>query len=409
MKPSLYIAAICLLLLSCNKEQLITKLSASNNIDNSVVGNSGIVYIMRGGNGDGIPAAILALDINTGFVKWQHTDSINTVFSPIPCVANNTLFTLSHSSASDPLRSKTTLTAFDAHTGRLHWKKLLFNDYLNLSNPTFENNTVYAAVGNKLFAVNAENGNTIWKKVFDGLSDNLCSPTVVNGTIYIGNRLHLFSLNAVNGSVNWTVNGNLQSSSPTVANGLISFIDNTSFGNVKAFDTSGNFKWEKQGKVYGSTTVSNHIIYECEDPYPKKDIHCYGLKESNSSIGWEYSEQNILKQTIAGDGDLFYADNTLYFKLTDSVIAINTSAINEKRWSFFTGHPTDTYGILSSTIEGRGVVYTESGNNILFALNASDGSVIWRTNIGGENTYYSPVVLYDDGTTVHPTGSGMTQ
>jgi hypothetical protein len=35
--------------------------------------------------------------------------------------------------------------------------------------------------------------------------------------------------------------------------------------------------------------------------------------------------------------------------------------------------------------------------------------MIWRVNIGGDDTYYSPVILYDDGTAIHPTGSGMTQ
>ena len=264
-------------------------------------------------------------------------------------------------------------------------------------------------MGNKLFAVDAESGITIWKKVFDGLSNNLCSPTPVNGTIYIGNDLHLFSLNAANGSVNWAVDANLQGSSPTVANGLVSYVDNNDIGNVKTYDIDGGFKWQTKGNFSGSTTAKNNIVYTCEDPYPKKDFNCYGLKELDGSIGWKYSERNILMQKVEKDGDIFYADNTLYFKFTDSVIAVNTSAINENRWSFYTGHSTDKYGITSSTIAGRGVVYTESGNNMLFALNASNGSEIWRVNIGGDNTYYSPVVLYDDGTAIHPTGSGMTQ
>ena len=140
MKTKLYIAAICFLLFSCEKEQLITSLNTQNNIDNSATANSGLLYIMRDNGNGGINSAILALDIKTGSIKWQQTDSTNTdiIFSPIPCVANNTLFVVSHSVESNPLRSNTMLVAFDAHTGKLRWKKLLFNNgYLNLSAPTF--------------------------------------------------------------------------------------------------------------------------------------------------------------------------------------------------------------------------------------------------------------------------------
>ena len=76
------------------------------------------------------------------------------------------------------------------------WSTVLNKALASLTNPAFENGSVYIASEKKLYSLNSTNGNINWQKICDsGTSDNpLCSPTVINGIIYIGNRQHLFAL-----------------------------------------------------------------------------------------------------------------------------------------------------------------------------------------------------------------------
>ena len=405
MKPTLCLAVfLCTLLFSCKKDQLSQSLPQNSAEDNSTT-NSGIVYIMKDNVGVS-NATIYALNATTGALKWSNADSAYT-YSPVPCVANSKLFTMVYYEPTSDLYEMS-LVGYNARTGSRLWKTVLHRDDLALTNPTAANNAVYATAANKLYAINATNGKIIWRQVLDDHLSNLTSPTVANGKVYVGNKQHLFSLDAATGSINWTVSGHAQYSSLTVADGLISYNDNGTYATT-VLDTNGNFKWSYHGGINGSTTVHNNLIYQFDDFYNTDNLRAFGLTEANGSIGWSSSEFNKVTVSNQKCGDPFYSNNTLYVGLADSLIAMNTLADNQKKWSFFTGVPKNYIGSQASPIESGGIVYTMSAKQVLYALNANDGTLIWNKNIGGSNVNYSPVLLNIDGTAIHPTDSGMTQ
>ena len=400
---------LSLLFFACKKDQ-VSAISNSNSIENSTLINNGLVFIMK----DKHPGTIYALDANSGTIKWQYSNDTDVeAFSSSPCVANNTLFT-GITSYGNPEFSgfKTMVGAFRAHTGKVLWLTTLNNSLTSLTNPAFENGIVYIAAEKKLFAINATNGDINWKITVDsGSSDNeLCSPTVINGTIYIGNKKHLFALNAADASVKWKQNADLTASSPTVCSGIITYVDHTN-GAIKAYDTSGNFKWSfsKAGYLVGSTTTNNDYIYQGIG-YPFNQLTSFALRSDDGAVKWTYT-QPIDNKVINGKcGDPFYYQNTVYFPLEDSLIAISATGAHNKKWSFFTGIPTDSsFYSTSSPVAGHGIVYTITQQKILYAINEISGELIWKFDTHGEYPSYSPVILYNDGTAIHPTNSGMTQ
>ncbi|MEP6466701.1 MAG: PQQ-binding-like beta-propeller repeat protein [Parafilimonas sp.] len=408
MKCILYCFYISIIALSCKKDQISTVASAST-FNNSVFEKNGLVFIMK----DRHPGTIYALDANSGAVKWQYSNDTDVEsFSASPCVAGNTLFTGVTSYGNAQSSSyKTILAAFNARTGNLSWRTILNNGLTSLTNPTFENGVVYIAAEKKLFAVNAATGNINWNMTIDsGTSDNeLCSPTVINGTIYIGNKKHLFALNAADGSTKWQRNANLAYSSPTVSNGFITFVDHTN-GAIKAFDTSGNPKWlfKKAGYLIGSTTTNNNFVYQGIG-YPFTTLNSFALQSNDGAFQWNYTQtiDNTVDNSTCGDP--FYFNNTLYVALRDSVFAISATGAHNKKWSYFTGTPGDNSFSSSSPVAGNGIVYVMTVQKVLYALNEISGALIWQFNVGGEHPIYSPVILYNDGTAIHATGSGMTQ
>ena len=408
MKYIVYCFCLMLICTSCKKESLsnIAKAGSANNIR---LTNNGLVFIMK----DRHPGTIYALDANSGAVKWQYAnDSDVESFSSSPCVANDILFTgvTSYGTEASP-GFKTLLCAFVARTGRMLWVTVLNNALTSLSNPTFENGVVYIAAEKRLFAVNAADGQINWKMTVDsGSSDNeLCSPTVVNGTIYIGNKKHLFALNAADGSQKWQRNADLSFSSPTVAEGMVTFVDRND-GSIKAYDTSGNPQWRfnKAGYLVGSTTTNGNFVYQGIG-YPFDTLNSFALQCSTGAVKWNYAQaiENTVDNSTCGDP--FYYNNTLYVALRDSLFAISTTGAHNKKWSYFTGAPTDNSFSPSSPVAGNGIVYVMTVPKILYALNEISGALIWQFNVGGDYPRYSPVILYNDSTAIHPTGSGMTQ
>ncbi|MBV9963428.1 MAG: PQQ-binding-like beta-propeller repeat protein [Parafilimonas sp.] len=401
---------LCFVLFSCKKDEF--SVTRNSSVDNNTEVNNGFVYIAE----DMYPPTIYALDANSGSIRWQYkNDTDYERFSPIPCVANNTVFTEIYSLGFPEFSDgKLLFAAFNAHTGKQRWVTVLnpSASIVPLSNPTFYNNTIYVTAQKKLYAINADNGKVKWKLICDsGTSNNpICSPTVVNGIIYTGNRQHLFALNANNGSIIWQRNADLSNSTPTVLNGVISFTDRTD-GTVTAFDTAGNLKWKfnKAGYLTGSTTTNNSFIYQGIG-YPMNEFTAFALRNTDGAVKWNYTQPVTPTVNNGLCGDPSYYGNTIYYALTDSLLAISTTGAHNKKWSYFTGIPADsTFFSTSSPVAGRNIVYVMTKGMIVYALNERNGELIWQFDTHGENPVYSPVILYNDGTAIHPAGSGMTQ
>ena len=101
---------------------------------------------------------------------------------------------------------------------------------------------------------------------------------------------------------------------------------------------------------------------------------------STNKTLWTYETNGQIFSSLSVMGGVVYVDSE-----DGNIYALNDSNGNEL-WSFQTGGGT------SSPAIANGVVYVGSDNGGLFALNASTGDFIWNYTMAGEYVFASPAV-----------------
>ncbi|MBD3232721.1 MAG: PQQ-binding-like beta-propeller repeat protein [candidate division Zixibacteria bacterium] len=228
--------------------------------------------------------------------------------------------------------------------------------------------------------------NPLWNVEYDDLI--LSSPVMFNDKVAIGTRSgEVIFLNALNGAELWAVQtGNAVQAVPAIDNDNVYapsvdktiYIINKSSGNITgSYQTEG---WLESSPLY----VGNSLYVTSEDH------HLYALSKNTGQFIWKYQ---------AG-GDIFsspaYSDGLIFFGCDDDyAYAVNTSGTLVWQ-TYLHGAPESTPVIA----DGK-VVFVTVGNNTglchnnIYALNPSDGSVIWNRRLGNHDLLYSsPAVGY---------------
>ncbi len=296
-------------------------------------------------------------------------------------------------STGDKIRSSPTVTngvvyegsnngyvyALNAATGSVIWQ---YNSGSQVeSSAAVANGVVYVGIlwdghNGYVVALNASTGSVIWR--FATNSGIESSPATVNGVVYIGSFYgYIYALNATNGALMWSyLTGNSTFSSPAIVNGVL--YQGAGDGNVYALNANnGALIWSFQtgAQVYASPAVVNNIVYVNSD-----NGTVYALRANNGTEIW---------QATIGVGD--HADDSpavaggiVYVGTRNGYYAFN--ATNGSQIWFFTSpySPRDFTGyVYSSPAVAGNVVYFGSLDGYVFALNASDGSIIWSYRTGG--------------------------
>jgi outer membrane protein assembly factor BamB len=229
-------------------------IGAGTGIESNVVYYNGTIYL--GTNDD----YLFALDATNGEIKWRFRTDANVSSSPV--IANNILYFGS---------SDGNLYALDPATGQLKWK-FETGDVINQSGATVADNIVY--VGNRagsLFAVDAKTGARIWRySTNNGISLEESSPTVSGGIVYIGGWYNfssndkggLYAIDAKTGKLIWEKIKNTGiSSDPTVTDGKL-FITSDDLMIHALNSTSGEDVWQKQILPNSSSpSVANGVVF----------------------------------------------------------------------------------------------------------------------------------------------------
>ena len=166
------------------------------------------------------------------------------------------------------------LYALDSATGDRRWQAEL--DGPAVTPPTVSDDVVYAGTAeNQLYALDSATGDRLWQAAPGG--ELLATPTVANDTVFVADREGQLHALTVDGDRRWTADtggvttltfGAVQSSSPTVADGVV-FVGGASGpsdegGGVVALDAAtGEELWtaETGVSVLSSPTVVDGTLY----------------------------------------------------------------------------------------------------------------------------------------------------
>jgi parallel beta-helix repeat protein len=270
---------------------------------------------------------------------------------------------------------------------RLKWNTTLpdLEDPTIYSSPVVQGDYLYLGGKGRFYALNASDGEILWNET---MTDWVCgSPAVSGGLVYVGSD-KLYAFDAQNGTLVWSYAGGDSSyCSPTVAYGNVYATAGSAVLALRA-DT-GKPVWSYgAGDVFyvDSPAVSDRIVY-----IGGFDYNVYALDAFNGSVLWKSRTSGFIDFSPSiNDGIVYVAGHIggnsgwngpgiLYaFNASDG-----TQLWNRMVGRIFAGTP--------AVVDGMVYVGDEDGN--FYALNGSNGQIIWKDDFSASMAYSSPAFV----------------
>jgi outer membrane protein assembly factor BamB len=301
------------------------------------------------------------LNAQTGKLLWNFQTTARTIPAPATVVGNAVYFGDSDGN----------VYALDASTGKQLWTFSTGGSIV--ASPTADGSTVLVSSSDShLYALNAQTGAKIWSYDPGQGSESLTltAATIVNGVAYASasdesTHSYMFAVNAQNGTQLWRtqVNG-VQLSSPVV-----------SLGKVYAVSSPIS----KQ-----AATTSQIIVFNA----------------SNGSQPNQPVQEAVAPGTQAAPlapPPPVVTNGTVYFGSQDgtvSAVNANTTAVV---WHESVGGAVDATPVVSQGLIIVGVTTGTIDNNVIMALNPTDGTPLWTSSLShyaGSNIVLSGNVLF---------------
>jgi outer membrane protein assembly factor BamB len=289
--------------------------------------------------------------------------------------------------------------ALNAATGNLIWAYQTGGAIS--SSPTVAGGIVYFGSGDgNVYALNASNGSLKWKTPDPAYTEEIIPviscPTVQMGVVYINVDFYLLALDAMTGTIKWQYNiGSSYGGSPTVVNGVV--YDASSAGSWSVFAvtaSTGSFIWIPSvgGLGRNNPTVGNGKVY--------------GDVEGNTLVAYDSATGLMLYRFFDSTGAIIPGNNPT---LSNGIVYVgsfngNLYALNASNLSLLWQYGAGA-GMSNPTV-GNGMVFAASSNKNLCAVDANKGTLIWSTDFGDFspdlNLTFAHGILYlgDDGGTV---------
>ena len=331
---------------------------------------------------------LYAVNASNGKVRWCQQEKLTGKFncppgrpcppSPVmifgtPRVANGVVYACASGYASYTY-------AFNSQDGSLRWRtptdcgiaSIPFGDY---AVPVMKDGIVYDGT----YALREQDGTVLWRTGIDVQTEGALSlQALVDDTIYANTENDVYAINAGNGEVRWRyepdthmpIGGPLVVAGHTLYVGTLGSVDHPETSRFYALDAdTGTMRWQYPMGDYQGAVIHDDSIY-----VSSRDQYLYALDKNNGSLRWKrkfvYPTYNVA--TIAG--------NVLYINI-DGAYALS-SADGTVLWHKDLGSGPSVGFTPPVVVDG--VVYLASidgsGQSILYALNASDGSEYWHSH-----------------------------
>jgi outer membrane protein assembly factor BamB len=229
-----------------------------------------------------------------------------------------------------------------------------------------------------------------WRVPTDG--DVIATPAVANGVVYVGSGSGvMYALDERTGDARWTVNlGSPISSSASVANALVYV--GTRDGRLHALDAAtGRQKWwvptgatipfpwgHESGDMWTSSpTVANGLVL-----FGGGDGLLYGVSARAGSVLWRAHTGGRIRTAPA------VVDKRAYIGSFDGCVYAFDMATGKQIWRYDTegaklksgDYGFDRRSIQSSPSVSGGVVYVGARDGFLYAIDAMTGTLRWRVD-----------------------------
>ncbi len=260
---------------------------------------------------------------------------------------------------------------------------------VSLSSPTIVDGVVYVGSvfdNSGVYAFDAASGKQIWGYSSAGGVNS--SPVVVDGVVYVGSGTgHVLVLNSVNGEKLWDfktagrtyADGDTTSdgvlSTPAVADGRV-FVDSQLYYvyALNAADGSQIWNYTTDEEVYAAPLFWDGLVYVCSF-----DGYVYAFNASTGQIDWKFLTPANLGGYSFLDSAPAISNGVLYVG-TESAGLIALDAKNgSELWKFDSGGQIPASPIVFGVV----VYFGSEDRNIysgdrLYAINSSVGSLIWN-------------------------------
>ena len=295
--------------------------------------------------------------------------------------------------------------ALNASNGQHIWNGSIGKSVSLSESPAVADGKVYVGSSNaltrdgKIHCLDATTGAPIWNyTTYDSV---YCSPAVANGVVFVGSYDGFcYALNASTGDYVWSYPvGRVLDSCPAIYDDRVFIPGHTPEGNGVLYclnATNGSYIWSwsdgffiasSPAVAYGMVFIGTDINFYALDieTGELEWIPTYRIAEAFSSAAFYPAERIVYMRSS------WQYDNKLYaYDIVDGSFL----------WEYFLGPvPTPGYRSWSSPTVAGGKVFIGScdgtGGGMLYAINASTGSLIWRYQTDS-NIHSSPAVA--DGT-----------
>jgi len=333
--------------------------SEGGSIDNKPLVHNGMIYF------GSMNRNIYALDLKSGKEKWRHEVQDRIGLSS-PQLYKDSLIIGSYDY---------NVYRIDLKTGEMIWK---FHTNGELASSGAVMDGVYYFTGRDqfIYAINCEDGSLVWK--FRTFEANVSVPTIHKNMIFFGSSdRNLYCLDRKNGSLIWKFGTEEE---------VVNVTPFQIIGNGIHFGTQGNIlyavdiitgkeKWRINTGEYGMSR--GQIILDGMLIQPTNGGNVFAVTPAGKVV-WKISSNHPFG-AFATDGERLYAgceDHHLY------CLDKNGKTV----WKFRTEAP-----IWQPSTILDGIVYFGSYDCNLYALDAADGTLMWKFRCPGGISIYPPI------------------
>jgi outer membrane protein assembly factor BamB len=280
-----------------------------------------------------------------------------------------------------------TVYALDGNK-KILWRKTGFSDI-----PAVKDGIAYLTIDDNLQAVNIVTGELIWENTTVTRFNSAIAHH--EGNLYIsGSNGSIYGVNAADGAVLWEYFSGTYgviSSSPTVVDNVIYVGGNG--GKVFALNLDGTEKkvYAIEGvtsSVRSSPAVVNNVIYFGND-----NGYLYAVNAADGVVQWS---RNV---GVTGEQSPSITDGKVYIMGEEKLFCLDASN-GSVVWEYASENAGNDW---SSPIVKNGIVYASGMANGLQAFNAATGQELWHNYSSGQSADMDPVVFANH---VYITGAG---